>query len=97
MKSTSIAPLRLDARNNTNWNIDAQPVAILNEASTLHERLAYCWGLARGIEDLSELLCGSKSEDVARTSGFFTNQIAPLVAMLERMAADTRLNEKRVS
>ena len=97
MKSSSITPLGLDSRNSANWKVDAQPVAILNEASTLHERLAYCWGLACGLQELSEFLCESTSADVARTSGFFTNQIAPLVAMLERLGADTHLNEKRVS
>ncbi|CAN5192429.1 hypothetical protein BH10PSE16_BH10PSE16_42840 [soil metagenome] len=96
MKSTSIAPLRLDARNNTNWNIDAQPVAILNEASTLHERLAYCFGLAASIQDLAELLCESKSEGVVITAGFFVNRMAPLVAMLERLGNDTHLTEKKV-
>lgn len=95
MKSTSIAPLRLDARNNTNWNSSAQPVAILNEASTLHERVAYCYGLANGIHELSMILCESQSVDMARIAGFFTNQIAPLVEMLERMGADTRLTEKK--
>lgn len=93
MKSTSIAPLRLDAWNTNNWHIDAQPVAILNEASTLHERVAYCHGLASGIQDLAELLYESDSDGVARAAGFFFSQIVPLVTMLERMGSDTYLTE----
>lgn len=96
MKSTCIAPLRLDAWNNNNWNIDAKPVAILNETSTLHERLAYCHGVASDIQNLAELLYDSNSDGVARAAGFFFSQIVPLVAMLERLGADTCVPEQKV-
>jgi len=96
MKSACMVPLRLDAWTTNNWNVDAQPVAVLNEASTLHERVAYCHGLASGIQDLAELLYDSNSEGVARAAGFFFSQIVPLVAMLERLGADTCVPEQKV-
>lgn len=89
MEITSTAPLRLDAGHNANWCVYAKPVAILNEASTLHERVAFCWGLANGLLDLSSFLNEHQSSDVARVSGLFFNQISPLVAMLERLGSDT--------
>lgn len=95
MKSPCIAPLRLDAWATDNWSFDAQPVAILNEASTLHERVAYCHGLAHGMQKVAELLYESNSEGVASTAGFFFSQIAPLVAMLERMGSDTYWTERK--
>ena len=93
MENTSTAPLRLDAGHNTNWNVDAKPVAILNEASTLHERVAYCWGLASALHDLSSFLNESQSFDVARVSGLFFNHLAPLGEMRDRLGSDTRMAE----
>ena len=89
MESTSKAPLRLDEGHNLNWKIHAKPVAILNEDSTLHERVAYSWGLATSLEELSLLLTESSVTDVARSAGLFFNRLQPLVAMLERLGSDT--------
>ena len=93
MKNTSTAPLRLDAGHNTNWQVDAQPVAILNETSTLHERIAYCWGLANAMHDLACFLSESERSDVRRVSGMFTNQTAPLLSMLEHLSSETDMAE----
>ena len=95
MKSTCIAPLYLDGCATDNWAFDAQPVAILNEASTLHERVAYCHGLASAMQQLAELLYDSNSEGVARAAGRFFSRLVPLVTMLERMGADTCLTEHK--
>ena len=97
MKNTSTAPLRLDAGHNTNWQIDAQPVAILNEVSTLHERIAYCWGLANAMHDLACFLSESECSDVRRVSGMFVNQTAPLLSMLENLGSETNMAEFRGS
>lgn len=95
MESTSTAPLRLDAGYSANWKPSAGPVAILNEASTLHERVAYCWGLAAHLQELSNLFHEHRSSDIARVSGLFYDQITPLVDMLHRLGDDTRLIEHR--
>ena len=93
MENTSTALLRLDESHNTNWKVCAQPVAILNEDSTLHERIAYCWGLAEALNELSVLLNESAASDVARVSGLYYNRLQPLVAMLERLGSDTRIQD----
>jgi hypothetical protein len=93
MESTSTEPLRLDAGHNTNWQVEAKPVAILNEASTLHERIAYCWGLANAMQDLACFLNESECSDVRRVSGLFFNQTAPLVKMLDHMGSETDMAE----
>lgn len=97
MKNPCIAPLCLDAWSTNNWHFDAQSVAILNEASTLHERVAYCHGLAHGLQKVAELLYENDSEGVASAAGFFYSQITPLVAMLERMGADTYVAERKLA
>jgi hypothetical protein len=84
--------LRLDAGHNTNWNLNAQPVAILNEASTLHERIAYCWGLSNDLLSLSAFLNEHQSSDVARVSGLFFNQIMLLTDMLHHMGQESSKN-----
>lgn len=94
MKETSNALVRLDTGRNTNWRINAQPVAILNEASTPHERVAYCWGLSTDLLDLSSILIEHQSPEVARTSGLFFNQLTVLVDVLNRLGSDTYSNEK---
>lgn len=96
MKSTSISPIRLDAGHNKNWRVGAKPVAILNEASTQHERVAFCWGVANGLLDLCSFLNEHQSSDVARVSGLFFDQLTPLVGMLERVGSDTFEAEKSV-
>ena len=97
MKNLCVVPLCLDAWSTNNWNLDAQPVASLNEASTLHERVAYCHGLAHGMQKVAELLYENDSEGVASAAGFFFSQITPLVAMLERMGADTYTAERKLA
>lgn len=81
--------IRLDASHNTNWRIDAGPVAVLNPASTLHDRIAYCWGLAAQLHDLSQFLNESDTPEVRRVSSTFFCQLVPLVAVLERLGSDT--------
>lgn len=83
------APLRLDEGHNTNWKVHAKPVAVLNEEASLHECLAYCWGLAVSLDELSVLLGESSVHYVARTSEQFHSRLQPLVAMLERLGSDT--------
>ena len=96
MENTSTALIRLDAGQNDNWCTDAGPVAVLNLASTLHERIAYCWGAASDLQQLSELLVnqGSSSE-VDRLACLFLNQLKPLVGMLECLGTDTRLSKQK--
>ena len=86
--------LGLDSGHSTNWNCDASPVAILNEASTLHERVAYCWGIANDIQGMAELFTLQRDNtDLARVCGVFMNQMRPLVAMLEHMGSSTSESE----
>lgn len=84
------APFRLDSGMSSNWDVNAQPVAILNEASTLHERVAYCWGLAHDLAELSSVLIEHQSPGVNRTSGLFFNQITLLTDVLDRLGNDTK-------
>jgi len=94
MENTPSTPFCLDSGYSNNWNAQAKPVAILNEASTVHERVAYCWGLASRIHELSMVLQAHSSPDVAQVSGMFYDKVTPLVAMLERLGLETNLAEK---
>ena len=96
MENTSIEPLRLDAWHNNNWTLAAKPVATLNEASTLHERVAYCWGIANDLQDLSILLVNQDSVDISRLASLFLNQVKPLVVMLDHLGSSTCANEKKM-
>lgn len=84
--------LRLDMGHNRNWDLDAGPVAVLNEASTLHERVAYCWGLAQQLVELSAMLSESTDEGVASAASLYYNQLTPLANMLDHLGDCTRPN-----
>lgn len=82
--------LRLDHGHNQNWQTDAVAVAVLNEASTVHERIAYCWGLAVDLLELSELLADSNDDTVVRVVSRYANHLHPLVAVLTNLGDSTR-------
>ena len=89
MEKSSSEPLRLDAFHNQNWNASAGPVAFLNEASTMHERIAYCWGLSSQIGTVAHILSTSEDANFWRYGQLLDSFSIPLVAMLERLAGDT--------
>lgn len=92
----AIPTLRLDAGHNCNWENDAGPVAILNDASTLHERVAFCWAMASDIQEMAELFSTrSENTDITRVCALFMNQIRPLVAMLEHIGSSTCHSESQ--
>lgn len=86
---TTTSPLRLDAFHNQNWRVDAAAVAILNEASTHHEKIAYCWGLADQLHGLAMFLAVNDNESVRRMSSLFLCHLTPLVCVLERLGTDS--------
>ena len=88
--TTTAKPLRLDGLQNTNWQAHAQPVAILNEASTLHERIAYCWGLSSQVKELMLLFVSSEDENMRMAGSLLSTQALALNAMLHRLGSDTK-------
>ena len=89
MEKPNKAVFSLDTFHVTNWDIKSQPVAVLNEASTLHERVAHCWGMAMDMLDICGLLNESESTDVARVSGLMHGRLTPLVELLHLIGSDT--------
>jgi hypothetical protein len=86
----SNAPLRLDSGQNSNFDGHAAPVAILNDASTLHERLAYLWGLVDQLAGIVNIMAQHNNQDVSCAANSLHWHIQPMASLLERMADDTR-------
>ena len=82
--------VRLDAYQSDTWESSEIPVAILNTTSTLHDRIAYSWGLANQLRVLSDLLVEHNSQEVRDVAALFCSQLMPLEAMLEKLGSDTR-------
>ena len=82
--------VRLDAHQNANWTSSATPVAILNTESTLHDRIAYCWGLANQLHILSDILAEHENPEVQQVVALFGCQLMPLQVMLETLGSDTQ-------
>ena len=95
MTETASAMVRLDAYQNTNWTSSEVPVAILNTESTLHDRIAYCWGLANQLHTLSDLLTQHESHEIQQVAALFGSQLMPLEVMLQKLGCDTLSNRSK--
>ena len=82
--------LRLDSGQNCNWNGDAAPVAVLNERSTLHDRLAYLHGLTDQLSSLATILGHHKLCEVTDVASVIFWHVQPMAALLEHMAEETQ-------
>ena len=90
MTETPTVQVRLDAYQNDNWTSSEIPVAILNTESTLHDRIAYCWGLANHLHVLSDFLCNHDNAEIRQVAALFGCQLMPLEVMLHKMGDDTK-------
>jgi hypothetical protein len=87
--ATAQTPVCLDTLHCSNW-VKAGPVAVLNPASTLHERIAFSWGLAEDLLDMTELLMESSDDGISRAASHYFTRLTPLVAMLDSLGDCTR-------
>ena len=85
--------VRLDAHQNDNWTSSEVPVAILNTNSTLHDRIAFCWGLANQLHVLSDFLTQHEDPEIRQIAALFGCQLIPLEAMLKKVGDDTQPSE----
>ena len=85
---------RLDAGCNGNWDgVDATPVAILNTDSTLHERIAYCYGMGEMVANLADLCRFDDNADIQRVGALLHHQIKPLMEVLHVIGCSTHPNK----
>ena len=90
MNEITSVMIGLDAHHNENWSGSTTPVTILNTESTLHDRIAHCWGLANQLHVLSELLAEHENREIQQVAALFGSQLKPLEAMLDKMGNDTQ-------
>lgn len=88
------APRTLDFRfagyGYQNWCPDEAPPLLVNQAATVHAKLAWCWGEMNQIDDLAQVMCTSANEDLARIGNLLVNKAMGLIAMLEHVAIATK-------
>jgi len=82
--------VRLDAYQNDNWISREVPVAILNTESTLHDRIAFSWGLANQLHVLTDFLAEHANPEIRQVTALFSSQLMPLEAMLQQLGNDTQ-------
>ena len=90
MTDTPSSMVRLDAYQSDNWGCGEIPVAILNNESTLHQQIGYCWGLANQLHVLCDLLAHHENPEIRQIGTLFESQVQPLEAMLQKMGGDTK-------
>ena len=88
-------PIALDAFANSNWDINAAPVAVFNHETSLHDRLAYLWGLASRLSDLNYIFSTHGDPELHRVSMLLDCHVSPLLAVLEMMADDSAPGRKK--
>ena len=74
---------------NTNWDGNAAPVAVLNHASSIHDRVAYAWELACALNQLSDLFEDSSDPSLQRAGSMVAMHIRPLVTVLDQLGNQT--------
>ena len=93
MTEKSSVLIRLDAYLSANWTSSEIPVAILNIESTLHDRIAYCWGVTNQLHVLSDFLCEHDNTDIRQLAALFGCQLQPLKVVLQQLGNDTQPSE----
>ena len=86
--------VRLDAFENDNWSSNGNPVAILNMDSTLHDRIAYCCGMANHLHVLTDLLAQHENIEIRQLAALFDGHLIPLETLLKKMGDDTQPNSE---
>ncbi len=90
MFETTSDLVRLDAYQNDNWVSREIPVAVLNMESTLHDRIAYAWGLANQLQVLSGFLGQHENPEIQQVAALFGCQLTPLEVLLHKLGEDTK-------
>jgi hypothetical protein len=88
MTDTPSNLVRLDGYQADNWSGET-PVAILNSAASLHEQIAYCWGLTNEMRVMADLLCSHEVADIKELAALFGCRLQPLEAVLKKLGSDT--------
>ncbi len=90
MASSSSNLVCLDILHTSNRLPDAAPVSVLNPASSLRDRAAFCWGLASQIREISAFISESENVETHRVGALFYNHLSPLVTVLESITDQAR-------
>lgn len=90
MTEKKAKPISLDLATYAVFSqVGAQPVAIMNEASSQLCRLNYCAGVVGNLVMIADVCANHESHDVQSLAGVFSNQLEPLRTMLDRLISDS--------
>jgi hypothetical protein len=77
-----------------NWNMSGPAPVIINPEADTHTLIAWCWGEAADLLDLSTGCCTQPNIDAATLAALFCSRMEPLVNMLYHLGNRTA-NEAR--
>ena len=87
-------PVSLTSLKNSNWRLNVRPAAVLNNATSVHDKVAYCWAAVRSYRQLASLLLHSEDEEVSALADVFWQDSASLETLLELLGAETARAER---
>ena len=82
-------PINFDPSYVGNWQRPRRLVMTVRPDAPLHERLAWCWGLANDLHQLMLVVSNDTTFDGKVGVAALYNQMCPLVAMLQHVAGET--------
>lgn len=89
--NSSREPLALDLESyEVISQVNAQPVAMLNEASSMLERIQYCRSVLGNLEMISTVCKLHETLEVSLLATVFSNHLVPLEKLLDRMLLDAQ-------
>ena len=74
--------------------VTAPPVAILNQASSLHSRLIYCVTAVDHLSMIAEVCGNHENHEVSSFATVFANQLEPLSQLLKHLAVEAETTER---
>lgn len=78
-----------------NWLVDESPTLLLNPAASLHKRIAWSWGIAAQVEDLTCLLLSHTEPDLRKLATYVNGQMMMLAQMLELIGDETAAQARK--
>lgn len=86
-------PVCLNSVNVCNWDRNAGPVVILNEQSSIHERVSFCWDQLDMVTGLLDTLGNHNDDEIRWLAGMLENLISPVFRVLETVGDMTQPTE----
>ena len=97
VEATSAGAVDLTPLSAGNWRTDGAPVLVVNQAATIHQRIALAWGMSQELETLAELAIGAPVQTPALCDVLHEKAVLLQVLLYDLAGQTSDLDAKRGS